>query len=110
MSKVLKKERPKPESRTRLPDRISPDRLTPLSRKYLDWRMGLVVVIGVLLVFTFLHTFATNPVISGYSVVDAETQDTGRFMNMTSLLLFVFAFFGLFIFVISRRLNAFSRK
>ena len=86
------------------PEDVPPDRLSNLSKKYLDWKSGMVVVIGVLLVLTFMNTFVTNPTISGYSVVDASTQDTGRLSNMTSILVVAFAFFGLFIFIITRKL------
>jgi len=91
------------------PEDIPPDKLTPLSRKYIDWKTGMMVVIGVLMVFTFLHTFVTNPTISGLAVVDASTQDTARFSNMTSILLIVFAFFGLFIFIVTRKLKLGNR-
>ncbi|MFH1063921.1 MAG: hypothetical protein V1729_02480 [Candidatus Woesearchaeota archaeon] len=87
------------------PEEIPPDKLSPLSRKYLDWKTGMVVVIGVLLVFTFINTFITNPTISGYSVVDAQSQDTERFSGMTSILVLIFAFFGLFIFMVTRQIN-----
>lgn len=85
------------------PEEVPTDKLSALSRKFLDWKTGMVVIIGVLLVFSFLNVLITNPTISGYAVVDADTQDTGRFSNMTSLLVVVFAFFGLFLFVITRR-------
>lgn len=93
-----------------LPEEVPPDKLSTLSRKFLDWKTGMVVVIGVLLVFSFLNVLISNPVISGYSVVDASTQDTSRFSNMTSILVVVFAFFGLFLFVITRRLTDRARK
>lgn len=87
------------------PEEVPPDHLTPLSRRYLDWKTGMVIIVGVLLVFTFLNVIATNPTISGLAVVDADTQDTQRFSNMTSLLIIVFAFFGLFLFLITRKLD-----
>ena len=87
------------------PEEIPPDKLSPLSRKYLDWKTGMVVIIGVLLVFTFINVFATNPTVSGMSVIDAESQDTGRLTNMTSILIIVFSFFGLFLFLITRKLD-----
>lgn len=88
------------------PEEIPPDKLSPLSRKYLDWKTGMVVVVGVLLVFTFINTFITNPTISGYAVVDADTQDTERFSSMTSILVLIFAFFGLFVFMITRKVQS----
>jgi uncharacterized membrane protein len=87
------------------PEEVPPDKLSTLSRKFLDWKTGMVIVIGVLLVFTFLNVLISNPTISGYAVVDASTQDTARFSNMTSILVVVFAFFGLFLFVITHRLG-----
>jgi uncharacterized BrkB/YihY/UPF0761 family membrane protein len=87
------------------PEDIPPDRLSPLSKKYLDWKTGMIIIIGVLLVFTFLNVFITNPTVSGYAVVDADSQDTGRLSNMTSILIIVFAFFGLFLFVVTRKLR-----
>jgi len=87
------------------PEEVPPDHLSPLSRKYLDWKTGMVVVIGVLLIFTFINTFITNPTISGYSVVDVNTQDTERFSGMTSLLVLVFGFFGLFILLVTRKFH-----
>ncbi len=90
---------------TPVPEEVPSDKLSPLSRKYLDWKTSMVVVIGVLLVFTFIHTFITNPTISGYAVVDAATQDTERFSGMTSILMLIFAFFGLFIFMVTRKVN-----
>jgi hypothetical protein len=92
------------------PEDIPPEQLSPLSKKYIDWKTGLVVIVGVLLVFTFLNVLVTNPTISGMSVVDAESQDTERFANMTSILIVVFAFFGLFLFVITRKLGTFRQK
>ena len=94
----------------KLPDAPSPedipsDKLTDLSRKYVDWKTGMMVIIGVLLVFSFLNVFISNPTISGYSVVDADTQDTARFSSMTSILVVVFAFFGLFLFVVTRKMS-----
>ena len=87
------------------PEEVPPDKLSPLSRKYLDWKTSMVVVVGVLLVFTFINTFITNPTISGYAVVDAATQDTERFSGMTSILVLIFSFFGLFIFMIMRKMK-----
>lgn len=92
------------------PEELPPDRLSPLSRKYIDWKTGMVVIIGVLLVLTFLNVFITNPTVSGFAVVDAATQDTGRFSNMTSILIVVFAFFGLFLFIITRKLTDRGRR
>jgi hypothetical protein len=63
------------------PEDVPQNKLSPLSRKYLDWKTGMVVVIGVLLVFTFLNVFITNPTVSGY------------------------AFFGLFLFMLTRKLG-----
>ena len=88
-----------------LPEDVPPERLTPLSRKYLDWKTGLVIIIGVLMVFTFLNVIISNPTISGMAVHDASSQDTGRFSNMTSLLVVIFAFFALFLFLISRKMR-----
>ena len=87
------------------PEDLPPDRLTNLSKKYIDWKTGMMVIIGVLLVFSFLNVFISNPTISGYSVVDADTQDVERFSNVTSLLVVVFAFFGLFLFVVTRKMS-----
>ena len=92
------------------PEEIPPDRLTNLSKRYIDWKTGMMVIIGVLLVFSFLNVFISNPTISGYSVVDADSQDTERFSNMTSILVVVFAFFGLFLFVITRKMSDERRK
>ncbi len=92
------------------PEDVPPDKLSTLARRYMDWKMGMVVIIGVLLVFTFITTFISNPTISGYAVVDADTQDTARFSNMTSILVVVFVFFGLFLFVITRRLGRKERR
>ena len=93
----------KPEAPS--PEDVPPDRLTPLSKKYIDWKTGMMVIIGVLLIFTFLNVFITNPTVSGYAVVDADSQDTARFSNMASLLIVIFAFFGLFLFVVTRKLS-----
>ncbi|MBW2963843.1 hypothetical protein KY363_00130 [Candidatus Woesearchaeota archaeon] len=93
------------KAETVAPEEVPPDHLTPLSRKFLDWKTGMVVIVGVLLTFTFLNVLATNPTISGLAVVDAQSQDTTRFSNMTSLLIIVFAFFGLFLFLITRRMD-----
>lgn len=87
------------------PEDIPPDRLSPLSRKFMDWKTGMVVVIGVLMVFTFLNVFVSNPTISGYAVVDAASQDTERFSNVSSILIVVFAFFALFLFMITRKME-----
>ncbi len=92
------------------PEDLPPDRLTPLSKKFLDWKTGMVVIIGVLMVFTFLNVLISNPTISGYAVVDAESQDTERFSHMTSLLIIIFAFFGLFLFIATRRMGKTGRK
>ena len=92
------------------PEDVSSDRQTPLTRKFMDWKMGMVVVIGVLLVFSFINVFISNPTISGYSVVDADTQDVERFSGMTSILVIVFAFFGLFLFVITRKMSGRKRR
>ncbi|MBW2972510.1 hypothetical protein KY359_05730 [Candidatus Woesearchaeota archaeon] len=92
------------------PEEVPSDQLSALSKKYIDWKTGIVVVIGVLLVLTFLNVFITNPTVSGFAVVDADTQDTGRFTNMTSLLIVVFAFFGLFLFMITRKLGESKRR
>jgi uncharacterized BrkB/YihY/UPF0761 family membrane protein len=95
---------------TKLPEVPSPEdvprnKLSSLSRKFLDWKTGMVIVIGVLMVFTFLNVIITNPTVSGFAVVDAESQDTGRFSNMSSILIVVFAFFALFLFVVTRKLR-----
>jgi len=87
------------------PEEVPKDQLSPLSRKYLDWKTGMIVIVGVLMVFTFINVFVTNPTVSGMSVVDSETQDTGRFTNMTSILIVVFAFFALFLFLITRKMD-----
>jgi hypothetical protein len=92
--------------KTPSPEDVPPDNLTNLSRKYLDWKTGMMIVIGFLLVVTFLNTFVTNPTVSGFAVVDAESQDTARLSNMTSILIVVFGFFGLFLFVITRKLTS----
>jgi uncharacterized BrkB/YihY/UPF0761 family membrane protein len=92
------------------PEDVPRDKLSPLSRKFIDWKTGMVAVIAVLLVFTFVNSFITNPTVSGMAVVDAETQDTGRLSNVTSILIVVFAFFGLFLFIITRRLSDLRRK
>jgi hypothetical protein len=91
--------------RTPSPEDVPPEQLTPLSRKFLDWKTGMVVVIGLLLAFMFINSFITNPVVSGLAVVDAESQDTGRLSNMTAILVVVFAFFGLFLFMVTRKLG-----
>ena len=98
MNEMKKPEAPSPED-------IPPDRLSPLSKKYIDWKTGMVVIIGVLLVFTFLNVFITNPTVSGYAVVDADSQDTARFSTMSSILIVIFAFFALFLFIVTRRLS-----
>ncbi|MBW2967417.1 hypothetical protein KY362_02935 [Candidatus Woesearchaeota archaeon] len=90
---------------TVLPEEVPPEKLSALSRKYMDWKTGLVVIIGVLMVFTFLNVFITNPTFTGLSVVDASSQDTGRFTNMTSLLVVIFAFFALFLFILTRKMR-----
>ena len=92
------------------PEDIPPDHLSPLSRKFIDWKTGMVVVIGVLMVFTFLNVLVTNPTVSGYAVVDADTQDTARFSNMSSILIVVFAFFALFLFMLTRKMHISERK
>jgi len=92
------------------PEDIPPDRLSPLSKKYVNWKTGMVVVVGVLMVFTFLNVLVSNPTISGYAVVDAESQDTERFSNMSSLLIVIFAFFALFLFMMTRKMNMGKRK
>ena len=58
---------------------------------------------SMVLVFTFLNVLITNPSISGYSVVDHD-NGAERFTNMSSLLVIIFAFFALFLFIITRRL------
>ncbi|MBW2997220.1 hypothetical protein KY349_02670 [Candidatus Woesearchaeota archaeon] len=93
----------KPEAPS--PEEVPPDRLTQLSKKYIDWKTGMVVIIGVLLIFTFLNVFITNPTVSGYAVVDADSQDTQRFSTMTSILIVIFAFFALFLFVVTRKMS-----
>ena len=87
------------------PEEVPKENLTPLSKKYLDWKTGMMVIVGVLLVFTFINVFVTNPTVSGMSVVDADTQDTGRMANMASILIVVFSFFALFLFLITRKLD-----
>jgi uncharacterized BrkB/YihY/UPF0761 family membrane protein len=87
------------------PEEVPEDKLSPLSKKYLDWKTGMMVIVGVLLVFTFINVFVTNPTVSGMSVVDSDTQDTGRMANMTSILIVVFAFFALFLFLITRKMD-----
>jgi hypothetical protein len=87
------------------PEDVPRDKLSGLSKKFLDWKTGMMVIIGVLLVFTFLNVIMTNPTVSGFAVVDADTQDTGRFSNMTSILIVVFAFFSLFLFMVTRKLS-----
>ena len=91
------------------PEDVPPDKLSGLSKKFLDWKTGMVVIIGVLLVFTFLNVLITNPTISGLAVVDAQSQDTGRFTNVASVLVVVFGFFALFLFIITRRLSERSK-
>jgi hypothetical protein len=73
--------------------------------KHFDSRTVMVSVIAIFLLFTFLNTIVTNPMISGYSVVDAETQDTERFSNTTAILFVVFGFFGLFLFILKRKMR-----
>lgn len=73
--------------------------------KHFDSRTIMISVIALLLLFTFLNTIVTNPMISGYSVVDAETQDTERFSNTTAMLLVVFGFFGLFLFILKKKMG-----
>lgn len=92
------------------PEDIPPSQLSALSKRYLDWKMGMVVVVGVLLVFTFINTFVTNPTVSGYAVVDAQTQDTERFTGMSSLLVVIFAFFALFLFMVIKRSGGTKRR
>ena len=87
------------------PEDVPPEKLSQLSRKFLDWKTGMIAVIGLLLAFTFINSFITNPTVSGMAVVDAGSQDTGRFSNMTSVLVVVFAFFGLFLFMVTRKLG-----
>ena len=91
--------------KTPSPEDIPPDMLSDLSRKYLNWKTGMIAVICVLMGFAFINAFVTNPTVSGYAVVDADSQDTARFSNMTSILIVVFAIFGLFVFMITRKLE-----
>ncbi|MFC1740905.1 hypothetical protein ACFL3V_00005 [Nanoarchaeota archaeon] len=99
-----------PNPKTVSPEQVPPDKLSPLSRKFIDWKTGMVVIIGVLMVFTFLNVLISNPTISGYAVVDAESQDVERFSNMSSILIIVFAFFGLFLFILTRKLGGFRSR
>ncbi|MBI5880717.1 hypothetical protein HZB90_01155 [archaeon] len=92
------------------PEDVPVDKLSPLSKKFLNWKTGMIAVIGLLLAFTFINSFITNPTVSGMAVVDADSQDTGRFSNMTSVLVVVFAFFGLFLFMVTRKLGERRRK
>jgi len=87
------------------PEDVPPDKLTNLSKKYLNWKTGMIAILGLLLTLTFLNTIVTNPTVSGLAVVDAKTQDTARLSNMTSILIVVFSFFALFLFVITRKLG-----
>ena len=69
---------------------------------------GSLAIVGITMVdavFTFLNTFVSNPTISGYSVVNPDA-DAGRFSNMTAILVVVFAFFGMFIFMVTRKLSS----
>jgi uncharacterized BrkB/YihY/UPF0761 family membrane protein len=92
----------KPEAPS--PDEVPPDMLSPLSRRFLNWKNGMVLIIAILLSFTFLNVIVTNPTVVGMSVHDAGTQDTERFSNMSSVLIVVFAFFALFLFIVTRKL------
>ena len=71
--------------------------------KYLSLPFIMLITIGFLLFLTVIDTMVTNPAISGYAVVDADTQDTERFTGMTTILILIFAVFGLFLFVITRK-------
>ncbi len=81
------------------------DRPSPLSQQYFNWRAGMVGVIGLLLILTFLNTLVTNPIVTGYAVASDEiAENNSRFSGVTSLLLVVFLFFGLFLVILTKKM------
>lgn len=80
-------------------------------KKYSDWKKELpdhrkvvIYVIGFMLMFMFVYTFISNAAITGSAAVNPAASHQ-RFTGTTTLLLVIFAFFGLFIFMVTRRLN-----
>ncbi len=92
------------------PEDIPPQHLSSLSRRYLSWKTGMIVIIGVLMVFTVLKTLIDNPVITGLSVYDAASQESSRFSGMSSILFIVFAFFAIFLIIVTRKMSIKKRQ
>jgi ABC-type uncharacterized transport system fused permease/ATPase subunit len=84
------------------PEQISPEHLTNLSKKYLNWKSGLTFGIAVIMVITILNVLVSNPTISGYAV--ANEGEGSRVAGMSVLLVVIFAIFGLFLYVVTRKM------
>ncbi|MFC1722713.1 hypothetical protein ACFL0V_01095 [Nanoarchaeota archaeon] len=69
----------------------------------LSWNQTMVIILAVFLVAMFLKTLTGTPSIEGYSVAGEPVQNS--FPTTGVLLLVIFGFFGLFLLIISRKLD-----
>ena len=53
------------KDKTLRPEEVPPNKLTPLSRKYINWRSTVVFVLAIMLVMMFINVFITNPTVTG---------------------------------------------
>lgn len=70
-----------------------------------EWYQAMVIILAAFLFAMTLKTFAEQPTIEGYSVAGEPINEEEHFTSMTALLTVIFAFFAIFILVVSKRLD-----
>ena len=71
----------------------------------LDWNKTMVIIMAVFLIAMALKTFSEPTTIDGYSVYGNQVDEQRTTFSMVALLGVIFAFFGLFLIVVLKRLD-----
>ncbi|HII71261.1 TPA: hypothetical protein HA265_00725 [Candidatus Woesearchaeota archaeon] len=74
-------------------------------KKHVNWYQAMVIILAAFLFATFLQTLSSGATIEGYSVIGEPIPDDHSFSGTTALLVVIFAFFGLFIIIVTRKLD-----
>ena len=80
-------------------------KILPQKRDLTFWRNIATLCLVLIMVVMLLKTFSDSPTISGYAVFDSPEDASSRFLGTLSVLLVIFAAFGLVLFIYSKKVE-----